>query len=306
MIGPHVIRPTPAALRWASRARIVKQIDGTEALRAAPDCAIRVFRAFLSQADPADGAETARAVLERLGSYRHPNLYIELWNEAHPTADALKEAVAVGHAAGVKVAVGSWGTGDYTDSDWQAARASGADAVAVHCYWADRGFTIWNALRYRQFWRSGDPPVLITECGRDRVRDGDGGTWVGKGGWHADGISAEQYIAELAAYDRLITADPFVLGACVFTAGATPDWANYDTDAISDSIRTEDVMALADQFPSVYKEWVAAGGIENNFRKHLLGIGAIQPTKDDLAFLLDQLQADLNQAKGVLAKLSLA
>jgi hypothetical protein len=283
MIGPHVIRPTPQALAWARQAGIVKQIDRIDAFLVAPANAVRIFRAYLPDPDPTDGVGVAQAVLARLGDYRHPNLYVELWNETHPPAPAMAAAVAVCHAAGVQVAIGSWGTGDYTAEDWEAARNSGADAIAVHCYWASAGFTPWNALRYRQFWRSGDPPVIITECGRDRVRDGDGGTYVGEAGWKRCGISADEYVRELIAYSHEIARDPYVLGATVFTAGPTHDWDAFDVDEVTPLIMAkmeERRMALKDQFPNEYAAWVAAGGVENNFLTFLVGQGKIKPTKE--------------------------
>ncbi|MBX6770894.1 MAG: hypothetical protein IRY83_04160 [Chloroflexi bacterium] len=289
-LGPHVIRPTPEALTWARQAGVVKQIDGTEALGQAPPDAVRIFRHyFADQQLDADPQVISAAILNALKGYRHPRLYVEVWNEVHPTRDQMCAVINLLHRAGVKVAIGSWGTGDYTAEDWEAARNSGADAIAVHCYWAERGFTRWNALRYRQFWRSGDPPVIITECGRDRVRDGNGGTYVGQGGWRRDGISAEQYVAELIAYDTELQRDSYMIGATVFTAGATDDWRDFDTDGITDPLLARlsavrqtggTAMALKDQFPNEYAAWVAAGGVENNFLTFLVGQGKIKPTKE--------------------------
>lgn len=52
-------------------------------------------------------------------------------------------------------------------------------------------------------------------------------------GWKLSGITGEEYVRLLKAYDTELQRDDFVLGATVFTAGPTPDWANFDTDEIS-------------------------------------------------------------------------
>lgn len=54
-------------------------------------------------------------------------------------------------------------------------------------------------------------------------------------------------------------------------------------------------MLLQEQFPDIYREWVNAGGIENNFRDHVLALGALPATKDDLRGLVDQLRAKADQ-----------
>ncbi len=56
---------------------------------------------------------------------------------------------------------------------------------------------------------------------------------------------------------------------------------------------------LSEQFPNEYNAWINAGGIENNFRAHLLGIGVLQPTNNDLAFLVEQMQASSNQVRNL-------
>lgn len=58
---------------------------------------------------------------------------------------------------------------------------------------------------------------------------------------------------------------------------------------------------LKEQYVDLFAQWDAAGGVENNFRKHLLGIGAIQPTAGDLQFLAREAEAGLSQLKGALA-----
>jgi len=65
-------------------------------------------------------------------------------------------------------------------------------------------------------------------------------------------------------------------------------------------------MSLRDQFPDLFSQWEAAGGIENNFRSHLLAIGALPPTKADLLMLADEAKAKLEQMRLVAQKLPFA
>lgn len=235
-LGPHVIRPTGDALDWARHAGVVKALDDPAALKAAPDGALRIFRAYFPETEQrmdADANRAAATILGRLGGYRHPLLYVETFNETQAQAADLvafhRRLVPLLHAAGVKVAGPAWSTGAYTADDWAAFRAAGwcgLDAISLHAYWGSQGFTIWHALRWRQFWQQGDPPVFVTECGRDRVEGG-------KGGWRADGLSEDAAAAELLAYDAELHKDRYVIAATPFTAGPTPDWSNFDTDPLS-------------------------------------------------------------------------
>lgn len=57
-------------------------------------------------------------------------------------------------------------------------------------------------------------------------------------------------------------------------------------------------LSLIQQYPEQFKAWEAAGGVENNFRKHLLGIGELQPSSEDLKFLADEMLASAVQTQG--------
>ncbi|MDA8189778.1 MAG: hypothetical protein M0T85_16685 [Dehalococcoidales bacterium] len=58
-----------------------------------------------------------------------------------------------------------------------------------------------------------------------------------------------------------------------------------------------ETMSLREQFQEQYTAWEAAGGPENNFRKHAIAIGLIQPTADDLKFLADEAVVSAQQLK---------
>lgn len=60
--------------------------------------------------------------------------------------------------------------------------------------------------------------------------------------------------------------------------------------------------SLAEQYPQLWTDWIAAGGAENNFRKHLLGIGVIAPSKEDLHFLAQEAGASIAQIQGALKR----
>jgi hypothetical protein len=112
------------------------------------------------------------------------------------------------------------------------------DLIGVHGYWSSAGLTEWNALRWRRFPKP-SVPIAVLECGRDRVRDGPNGTWLPSEhgdafGWRAQGITAEQYLAELAAYDAALRADG-VFGV-VFTTSPNDEWARkgFSVDDLAD------------------------------------------------------------------------
>jgi hypothetical protein len=239
--GPHCILSTGDALDWARHAPVVKGVNSLAALKTAPEHALRIYRHWWSEVDQdailnaRDGTRVVAAILGALAGYRHPLLHVEVLNEIHPPQRAnyialLEDVVPRLHVAGVKVAGPSFSTGDYEQADWEAFRAArwcGLDAIALHAYWGNQGFTIWHALRWRQWWdRARDPNlILVTECGRDRVEGG-------AGGYRADGVSEDVYIAELIQYDAEIAKDGSVYGT-PFSAGPTPDWRNFDTDPLS-------------------------------------------------------------------------
>ncbi len=237
-LGPHVILSTPSGTDWLRRCGIMKSIDNRQALHEATTAHTRIFRHYFANQDiNRNGANVAAEVLASLGDA--PANFIELYNEVAVKLGAGLErhvALTAEAVAYLKVTrpdltiVGySIPTGNIEQADWDYLRAHQFGDVQVigwHSYWGNSGFTLDNALRYRQFWRPGDPTLVLSECGHDKVEGG-------KGGWKLDGISAEQYASELTAYDLMIAQDHYVLGATPFTSGPTPDWANFDMDPIA-------------------------------------------------------------------------
>jgi GH25 family lysozyme M1 (1,4-beta-N-acetylmuramidase) len=270
-LGPHDLRGLPAGLLWASKASIVKSVGSTAAIRVAPEHALRVYRWPWNEVEQdlilklTDASSLVGKILSGLGGYRHPNLWVELLNEVHrdrsPEYRALAlEAVPVLHAHGLKVALPSWSTGSYEQEDWDGWRAigwAGADAIALHAYWGALGPTIYNGLRWRRYWRPGDLPVLITETGIDAIEGS-------RGGWKMSGLTDEQYLRDLVAYDAEIAKDPYVLGACVFTTSPThdehSDWRPFGVDALCQ--RLADLSASTPAPPAPPQENAVLAGLD--------------------------------------------
>ena len=236
-IGPHVILPTAPSLQWAAGAGIVKGVDDTAPFVKAPSNAIRIFRHYFASQGLRNPNDIADAIINSLNNYRHPNLYVEIYNEAYQTAaelpdycDFLTQVISTLHTAGLKTAAFSFSTGNPEYPAWSYCRSRkfcNSDLVAMHEYWGNQGFTPYNALRHRTLWMVGDPKLVITECGRVDVEGGGNG-------WLASNVSPEQYVNELVSYYQAISQDGYVLGATPFTGGPTPDWQNFDTDRITD------------------------------------------------------------------------
>jgi len=252
-LGPQIYGVTDAGLLWARRANCTKQIFGTNALPHAQSGAITICRPIWRLRTDS-GAEAARDIiraLDRWGGYR-PS-YVELWNESDEVGQRLgsglerrvqlhEEAVPILHANGIRVAGFSFSTGNPgagwpgDTPDWEYLQShgyAGVDAIALHAYWGNQRFTEGHALRHRRahaITGGNHPPFLITECGRDAVEGGSPG-------WRLSGISGEQYVSELLAYDTELGHDPYVIGATVFTTGGFEHgWGNFDVDELVPAI----------------------------------------------------------------------
>lgn len=241
-LGPHVINQTADGMEWVQVAPIAKSLGRVDTLQTATRAKVLILRHYFPRQDLyADPHDVADAILADLGGWRDPRLLVEVYNEIGAVESAahlafLQRVVPILHAAGVRVCGPCWATGDYEREHWELFRAAGwagLDAVAVHGYWShEKGPTVWNALRYRQFWQTGDPDVVNTECGEDRVRDGDDGEYIGCG-WRLSGATEAEYLAEHVGYDAQLQQDAHCLGAVSFTCGPTSDWQNYNADPIA-------------------------------------------------------------------------
>ena len=180
--------------------------------------------------------------------------------------------------------------------------------------WSNAGY---YCLRYRDVWEvlpvDCRKPILITEAGVD-------GQLVGRhadeAGWMAFGYSEEEYLAQIDWYMCEIAADRAkgipVEDVSLFHGGSADstwdsfsvlgcdDIAAYMAERNQAERNKEEPMSLASQFPNEYRAWLEAGGIENNFRAHLLGTGVIKPTADDLKILAAQALASAKQLQNAL------
>lgn len=62
-------------------------------------------------------------------------------------------------------------------------------------------------------------------------------------------------------------------------------------------------MSLANDYPQQYKEWVDAGGIESNFRDHLVGIGMLPPSFAAVLNLAGNMQAKAQEMRNAASAL---
>ena len=136
------------------------------------------------------------------------------------------EAVRIMHDNGLAVGALCLSTGNPPDlSYWQILGSclGHADALILHEY-GMRTMTLdgWHLLRYRKAMQElakhgyRVPPIYITETGIDYAGGPD------TDGWRAQGISAEQYRDQLAAYDAELVKDPEVVATTPFT------WQDYN------------------------------------------------------------------------------
>jgi len=234
-LGGHLRLWDNAGQCWATQTPTVKSLDVPAYLDLAGG-KLSVFRHYFGSQDVnGGGASAADTVISALQG-RHPS-YIEGFNEVAQTLSSglaqyvvwTRQFVDEAHAHGYKVAGFSWSTGNPGPADWAYCRSqgwAGVDAIAMHAYWGNQGFTVYNALRFSQLWQPGDPPVIVSECGRDAVEGG-------AAGWMASGLTAQQYISELESYDQHLQQYSYVLGAHVYTNGGCPDFCNFEIDPLA-------------------------------------------------------------------------
>lgn len=236
LLGPHIQKYSEAGKRWARVAPITKLLDDPGLFIDTPDGSLKIFRAYVGD-DNHRVTDVLNAIDQRLKGYRHANLYVEPMNMPSPwrledTIAFFRAIVPELHSRGLKVAGPTWSTGNPEVAATEVFRSvqwCGLDMLSFHTYWGNESFTPWHALRPNRLWQNGDPPWVALEGGRDLVEGG-------QGGWKKDGVSAQQYIAELFSCDALHQKSPGYRGMTPFTCGPNQDWINFDLDGIVDEI----------------------------------------------------------------------
>jgi hypothetical protein len=257
-LGGHLRLWDMAGQCWVTNCPTVKSLDVPAYLDIAGG-RLTVFRHYTGTGNPQWQNNTPQAYLNAVITAlqgRHPT-YIEGPNESGldgdgsvgPTTQAFAawttQYTQAAHAAGYQVAGFSFSTGTPSAAQWAYLRSQGwcgVDAIAMHCYWAGQGFTTDYALRFATLWQPGDPPILITECGRDCVDNLAGqcpsncGNLCGWDGSLQGPISIQQYLGELQQYDRILQGYPYVLAAHVFTNGGCPDFCSFEIDTVGQAL----------------------------------------------------------------------
>lgn len=191
------------------------------------------------------------------------------------------------HRLGRRYACGSFSTGNPSLSIWidYAPALTVADFLAVHEYGNPTMIGHQDCLRYRRLLGLLAPslrrPVLVTECGLD---DGQ------RHGWRTLAADAADYADQLVWYAQELASDG--TRAAIFSLGCRTDFSDFeygDSAAVLGALLANvgtpapippvagggQTMGLAEQYPTEYAAWEQAGGGENAFRGHLMGIGAI-------------------------------
>lgn len=251
-IGPHVqqygvlnANQKQSLAQWLQVAPTVLAIDDPSVLRMANSGAYKLFRhVWPGDRPPDEPLAEVKGLIDAIGGFNDARTYLLVCGNEQNSDDRLdrwRDVAAYAHERGYKVAGPNRATGTYEDDfvdRFRNYRLNGApfcgfDATAWHAYWADKGFTPWNALRPLRQWRVGDPMLFVTETGRDRVRDGDPSVndgWTGQPGWHLCGITPARYISELAEYNAELKKGPFY--AVLYGVAATKDWQAFEVDSL--------------------------------------------------------------------------
>lgn len=165
-LGPHLHATNGDDVKhWVRNARVVKALDNIYPLTIADDSAIRYFRVTMDDLNASSNArEIASRLINKLEGYRHDLLYCEGLVGVSPQdvvahSKQLRDLQTELALSGIKIAGPSWydGNGDAALMD----SFMFCDSAVTQCYWANKGFTKWHALRYQDIFQNvnGEEPV---------------------------------------------------------------------------------------------------------------------------------------------------
>jgi len=263
-LGLHIIEGYSGQL---GQPRLVKLVDASvgyvRQVRAqvGPRCVI-IIRWYEQQQPLDDPITRARQwfdgrVAEMLAMSAYGPIAFESYNEIpdHQAAAYCRfecERLALMHAAGVRAVVGNFSVGTPALPTWdiyrpmlQAMREG--DLLGLHEYWSDHADlgNHWHVGRWRLVPALDGVPIVVTECGRDRVEN------RGAAGWRRT-CNADEFLADLRAYNSILMEQDRVLGATVFTGGRIySDWTAFDVNDLWPRVVAEyNPHRYADQQPA--------------------------------------------------------
>ncbi len=340
-LGPHITHSTSNGIAWAQVADIMKCIDDPGPLWAT-GAKIRIFRRNYKVAGvdylelnikscSTDAELKAIAIwyvdgiLYMLGNApaTHVQISCELMQRLGEGLE--KHAKFTGYCVEylgqvrpdlTDVCYG-FSTGSPEEKDWEWLQANNygyAKCIGLNEYWGSWSdgsakFDPWNPLRHElihEWTRANHPPFIITECFRDIINTQPSGSW------QQLKISAEQGARELAKYEWLLHAAPYVLGAVAFTTGAMGIMELYDLDNLvpmllpyyQNNKKEEETMSqlFRERWPAWYEEWMRAGGIPDvDFFGWVCAVKGCQPTAPELQMIAEAAKGNV-QALANLAK----
>lgn len=176
------------------------------------------------------------------------------WKKAEHFSNFTIEMAARMHAAGHKYAAYSFSTGNPNHLEiWKTLELGvmASDYLALHEYifpGADYQTPDFSMCKRHQLVYQALSPaarahvkMLITECGADLA-----GIPGADGGGYKKNIGDDKYWDWLRQYDEILLQAPYVVGATIYTYGATKDWVTYDISGSFAKLMANRIPALPD------------------------------------------------------------
>ena len=153
------------------------------------------------------------------------------------------------HELGLNAVVGNFSIGTPALSAWavyrpmlQAMREG--DLLGLHEYWVDTSDidNRWHCGRWRLSRELEGVPIVVTECGRDRVEN------KGAAGWMRT-CGPDEFVGDLHKYNALLE-QSHIYGAAVFTVGGTDEWRPFNVTPVWPDVVDSYVSTPAPPIPT--------------------------------------------------------